>query len=372
MSDDEAFMRLALEAAKKGVGFTSPNPAVGAVIVKNGAVLAIGWHRKAGTDHAEVAALRQLEFSAEGATLYSTLEPCNHFGRTGPCTEAILGAGIRRVVVGATDPNPLVRGKGLKKLRRHGVEVDAGLLAAEAERINEAYNHSIVAKGPFVVLKAATSLDGKIATRAQDSQWITSEAARAQGRALRGTVDAILVGVNTVLADDPALTVRSRGRHDPLRVIMDSRLRTPLTAAVVRTAKKTPTLIATTEKASKTRRKALERAGAEVLPLRATKAGQVEPEALLEALYAREKNGVLLEGGSSVHGAFLDRGLVHKVVWFLAPTLIGGQGALSALGGLGPAKLSEAHRLGVEAVGPVGGDLMIEARVLRARAKKGR
>lgn len=364
MRDDEAFMRLALEAGEKGVGFTSPNPAVGAVIVRRGKVLAVGHHAKAGSDHAEVAALRQLDFDARGATLYSTLEPCNHVGRTGPCTEAILRAGIARVVVGATDPNPLVRGKGVRRLSRAGLDVQVGVLGPEAERMNEPFNHAIVHRAPFVVLKAATSLDGRTATRRGESQWITSEEARRRGRELRGALDAVVVGVGTVLADDPALTTRLRGRHDPLRVVLDSRLRTPLGAELVRTARQTPTLIATTKKAPAARRIRLERAGVEVLALPADKKGRVDPHALLTALHERELIGVLLEGGSTLHGSFLDAGLVHKVVWFMAPLLIGGDGARASLGGLGPATLRGAHHLDIRSVEPVGPDLMIEARVV--------
>jgi diaminohydroxyphosphoribosylaminopyrimidine deaminase/5-amino-6-(5-phosphoribosylamino)uracil reductase len=356
-------MDRALTEARRGLGRTSPNPAVGAVLVGGGELLAVGFHAKAGTDHAEVAALRQVGFRAEGATLYSTLEPCNHHGRTGPCTEAILKAGIRRVVVGALDPNPKVSGAGVRRLRRGGVEVTTGVLEGPCRDLNEAYNHAIVHRSPFVVLKLAVSLDGRVATRAGDAQWITSEAARARGRALRDELDAIVVGVGTVLADDPLLTTRLPGGRDPLRVILDSTLRTPLDAQVVRTARATPTLILTTRAADPARRRALEGAGVTVAPLKKTRAGRVDPEAALRALAERELNGVLVEGGPSVAGAFVDARLVHKVVAFVAPVLIGGEGARSAVGGLGVRRLGDALRLVAPVVESVGGDVCISGRI---------
>lgn len=356
-------MARALEEARRGLGRTSPNPAVGAVLVRDGQVLAVGHHAKAGTDHAEVAALRQVGFRADGATLYSTLEPCNHHGRTGPCTEAILKAGITRVVVGALDPNPLVSGAGVRRLQRGGVEVLTGVLEDRCRTLNEAYNHAIVHKAPFVVLKLAVSLDGRVATRTGDSQWITSEAARARGRALRNELDAILVGVGTVLADDPSLTTRLPGGRDPLRVIVDSTLKTPPQAQVVQTAREVPTLILTTRAADAQRRARLEGAGVSVVPVKKTRAGHVDLGAALAALAAREINGLLVEGGPTVAGAFVDARLVHKVVAFVAPVLIGGADAKSALGGLGARRLEDALRLVDPVVEEVGGDVCISGRI---------
>ncbi|MCC7386661.1 MAG: bifunctional diaminohydroxyphosphoribosylaminopyrimidine deaminase/5-amino-6-(5-phosphoribosylamino)uracil reductase RibD [Deltaproteobacteria bacterium] len=356
-------MRLALDEARRGLGRTSPNPAVGAVIVKNGRVVATGYHRRAGTDHAEVAALKQLDFNADGCTLYSTLEPCDHYGRTGPCTEAILRAGVRRVVVGAADPNPLVRGRGIKRLAKSGVEVIRGVLEGPCTDLNEAFNFAIVHQRPFVVLKAAMSLDGRIATRSGESQWITSPAARRAAHRLRDQLDGVVVGVETVLADDPLLTARVRGGRDPVRIVLDSRLRTPPSAALIKDASGGRTIIATTDRAPAARRRALARLGADVLPVKATRKGRVDLDALLAALSARGLSSVLVEGGARVLGAFLDERLVGRVVVFIAPILIGGEDAPPAFGGRGVASLAEALRLESLSVEPVGPDLMLTGRV---------
>ena len=367
---DEGFMELALEQAAKAVGHTRPNPAVGAVVVRDGRVLTVGHTAPAGGDHAEVAALRKLGFDAEGCTLYSTLEPCNHWGRTGPCTEAILGAGVKRVVFGATDPNPKVRGRGFKRLERGGVEVVRGVLEARCTALNECFNHSIVHRRPFTVLKAAVSLDGRIATRSGESRWITSREARREGHRLRASLDAVLVGAGTVIADDPLLTARLRGARNPVRIVLDSKLRSPLDAQLVRTAKQVPTIYATTKKAPARKRRVLERAGVTVLELPATKAGLVELPPLLDALAERELNGLLVEGGAEVHGAFLDARLVQKVVLFVAPILIGGAEAPVAFGGRGVAQLAEALELEALETAHVGRDLMVTGRVKRTRRKR--
>lgn len=363
-------MELALEEAAKAVGHTSPNPAVGAVVVKDGRVLAVGHTAPAGGDHAEVAALRKLGFDARGCTLYSTLEPCNHWGRTGPCTEAILGAGVKKVVFGATDPNPKVRGRGFKRLHRGGVEVVRGVLEDRCRALNECFNHSIVHRRPFTVLKAAVSLDGRIATRSGQSQWITSKEARREGHRMRASLDAVLVGAGTVIADDPLLTARLRGARDPVRVVLDSTLRSPLDAKLVRTARDVPTIFATTERAPVRKRRALERAGVTVLALPATREGRVDLEALLDALCEREINGLLVEGGAEVHGAFLDARLVQKVVLFVAPILIGGTDAPVAFGGRGVAELAEALELEGLETAHVGRDLMLTGRVKAKRRKR--
>lgn len=352
-------MRRAIAEAKKGIGFTTPNPVVGAVLVKDGKLVATGYHAKAGQDHAEVAALRKVAFDAAGCDLYTTLEPCNHTGRTGPCTEAIIRSGVKRVFVGALDPNPLVAGGGVKRLRRAGIEVTSGLLEEECAALNEPYNHAILHRRPFVVMKAAMSLDGKTATRTGDSKWITSEEARAEGRRLRRDLDAILVGVDTVIADDPRLTAREEGAKDPVRVILDSSLRIPKTANVVRSAKEVRTVVCTTRAAPVEKVTVLEKRGVEVLILKKTRLGRVDLGRVLDAVFGLELNGVLVEGGARIHGAFVDAGLVDKVVLFVAPMLIGGDEAPPAVGGKGAAQLKKAlrlERLRTEAVGP---DLMI-------------
>jgi diaminohydroxyphosphoribosylaminopyrimidine deaminase/5-amino-6-(5-phosphoribosylamino)uracil reductase len=363
---DQSAMRLALAEAARGLGRTAPNPAVGAVIVRDGEVLARGFHARAGTAHAEIVALDQLGArgagAAVGTTLYSTLEPCNHTGRTGPCTEAIIAAGVRRVVVGAIDPNPRVAGQGLARLRAAGLEVVDGVLAAECAALNTSYNHAIVHRRPYVVLKAATSLDGRIATRTGASQWITGPEARAEGHRLRDRLDAVLVGSGTVLADDPVLTARLDGARDPRRVVLDGRLRTPPSARLVTTAREVPTLIFTRADAPAEARARLEAAGVEVVTVPDTD-GRLELGAVLDALHARGVNGLLVEGGASVHGAFVDAGLVQRLVWFVAPLVLGGEAARPAVGGLGAGRLDEALRLGPLSVRTVGADLMIEAEV---------
>lgn len=354
-------MRTALDLAKRALGRTTPNPAVGAVIVKDGEIVATGYHQYAGADHAEVAALRKLAFNAPGCTLYSTLEPCDHQGRTGPCTEAILKSGVSKVIVGALDPNPLVSGRGIRKLLSGGIEVAQGVLEDDCRTLNEAYNFAIVKKRPFVVMKAAVSLDGRIATNSGESRWISSEESRRKSHELRDQLDAVLVGIGTVLADDPALTTRLPGARNAVRVVLDSQLRISTSSVIAKTSKETRTLICTTEGGSARKKKSLEKLGAEVLVLKKDRAGRVDLETVLESLIGRELNSVLVEGGATVHGAFIDRRLVNKMVMFLAPLVIGGEHAPLAIAGKGVEKLSEALRLERMKTEQVGPDLMVTA-----------
>jgi len=363
-------MRRALRLARRGLGRTSPNPMVGAVLVRGDQLLGEGWHRRAGGPHAEIEALeaaRRAGRRPRGATLYVTLEPCSTHGRTPPCTDAIRAAGIRRVVVAATDPNPAHAGRGFALLRAAGLEVVTGLLAAEAERLNEAFNHWIVHRVPFVTLKAAMTLDGKIATRAGDSQWITSPAARRWAMRRRRAVDAILVGVNTVRTDDPALTVRRRdgaplpAARQPRRIVLDSRARTPLTARLVTDAFAARTLIVTTAAAPVRRRRAL---AARVRVIEApADGGRVDLRWLLRLLGAEEITHLLVEGGGLVQGAFADAGLVQRLDAYYAPLIVGGRDAPRAVAGRGAGSRAEALRLHAVETRRVGPDLFLTARV---------
>jgi len=355
---EERYMRLALRLAKKGLGRTSPNPVVGAVVVKDGAILATGYHRRAGLDHAEVAALRKIGFRAPGADLYVTLEPCDHHGRTPPCTEAIVKAGIRRVIVGMRDPYPLVDGRGIERLRQAGIVVEVGLLAEECRRLNEHFV-CVQEKGrPFVTWKAAVSLDGRIATRTGDSRWVTSERARDLGRRLRDTHDAILVGARTVCVDDPLLTTRRRGGRDPVRVVVDGRLEMPPTARMLHSGSPAPTLVFCAERAPQGREEPLRASGAEVIRLPAT-GGRVDPAALLASLLQRDILSVLIEGGGETAASFLEGGLVDKVVFFVAPLLVGGRDAVPVLGGTGVARMAEAMRLKDVTYRRLGDEMMV-------------
>ncbi|WP_333871245.1 bifunctional diaminohydroxyphosphoribosylaminopyrimidine deaminase/5-amino-6-(5-phosphoribosylamino)uracil reductase RibD [Desulforamulus putei] len=360
MNQDRHYMRMALELAAKARGRTSPNPMVGAVVVKDGEVVGKGFHARAGSAHAEVVALADAGEKARGATVYVTLEPCCHHGRTGPCTEALLKAGVKRVVAAMTDPNPLVAGKGLAVLREAGVEVQSGLLQEEALRLNEVFIKYITTKRPFVVLKAATSLDGKIATAAGESKWITGHSAREYGHRLRDIYDAILVGVNTILADDPSLTARlpeGRGK-DPVRIIVDSAARTPTAAKVLTQLSAAHTIIATTDRAPVERRASLMAAGAEVMVVPG-EGSRVDFVKLMEMLGEKEITSVLIEGGGQVNGAALAAGIVDKVAWFLAPKIIGGDAAPGPVRGEGIASLQDAIKLYDVSVERLGEDILV-------------
>lgn len=343
---DEKYMELALRLAEKAAGWTSPNPMVGAVIVKDGEIIGTGYHRQAGTPHAEIHALREAGERARGATLYVNLEPCAHYGRTPPCVDEVIRAGIARCVVAMKDPNPRVAGRGIRRMREAGIEVVVGVKEKEARRLNEVFIKYITTGLPFVVLKSAVSLDGKIATRTGHSQWITGPEARRWAHRLRHLYDAVLVGIGTVLADNPRLTVRLEGEKakDPVRVILDSRARIPLDANVLTVKSQAPTIIATSEKAPADKIGALRAAGAEVIFLE-EEGGKIDLAALLRALGEREITSVLIEGGATVNADVLEKGLVDKVCWFIAPKFIGGKEAPSAIGGEGIQHMSQAWEL---------------------------
>ena len=364
MQQDEDFMREALLLAKNALGRTAPNPLVGAGIVREGRVVGAGWHRKAGTPHAEVHALAMAGDLAHGATAYVTLEPCSHHGRTGPCAEALIKAGVKRVVTAMLDPNPLVAGRGKAMLEAAGVEVTVGVLAEEARRLNEAYLKWVTQKLPFVTLKTAMTLDGKIATAAGKSQWITGEAARRRVHEMRDVADAIVVGIGTVLADDPSLTTRladGTGRN-PVRVIVDSRARTPLAAKVVQDGA-AKTLIAVTCAAPEERCAALEAAGVEIV--RAGEGERVDLDTLMRLLAARDLTSVFVEGGGTLNFSLLAAGLVDKIHAFIAPKIVGGKVALTPVEGAGFAELADAAVLTRLTAEQVASDILLTGYVAK-------
>jgi diaminohydroxyphosphoribosylaminopyrimidine deaminase/5-amino-6-(5-phosphoribosylamino)uracil reductase len=366
MKDDRAWMQLAIREARKGLGRTSPNPCVGAVVVKNNRLIATGFHAKAGTPHAEVHALRAAGEKARGATIYVTLEPCNHTGKTPPCTQAILAAGIKRVVVGMLDPNPLVAGGGCQTLAAQGLEVTQGVLAEECYSLNRPFSKHITTGLPWVIMKAGMSLDGRLALASGQCSWITNEQSRRQVHRLRDRVDAILIGSETALCDDPALTTRVAGRRgrDPLRVILDTALRLPPTAKMLHQASSAPTWIFCGPDANVKRAEALVKAGAVIKQVQLDDAGQLDLGAVLCELGRAQLTSVLVEGGSRVHGAFLRANLVDEVQIFVAPIFIGGDG-VPLLDSLGLQKVADAPRFSTTRVRRFGGDVLIEGLVER-------
>lgn len=357
---DLPFMRQALRLAKKAMGRTSPNPLVGAVVVKNGTIIGQGYHKKAGTPHAEVHALQAAGRKARGATLYVTLEPCNHTGKTPPCTRAVLQAGIARVVVGMVDPNPLVAGSGCRFLEGQGVAVDGELLAAECRAINLPFIKHITTGLPWVIMKAGCSLDGRIAVADGRCAWITGEESRREVHRLRDRVDAILVGVDTAKNDDPSLTTRLPGRkgHDPLRVVLDSSLRLGPQAAMLRQPSPAQTWIFCTPGADLGKRQALEAAGARVIEVAGSQ-GRLDLRQVLTVLGQTGHTSVLVEGGSAVHTSFWQGGLVDQVSLFLAPLFLG-HDAIPLVGDLGLVDVHGGRRFQTSRVKRFGSDVLIE------------
>ena len=353
----ERYMRMALRLAARARGQTDPNPMVGAVVVRAGRIVGRGYHRRAGQPHAEVFALADAGAAARGATLYVSLEPCAHTGRTPPCTEAIHKAGIRQVVAAMIDPNPLTRGRGLRWLKAHGIRTAVGILEPEARALNQAFITRMRAGRPFVTVKVAQSLDGKIATASGESRWITGPAARQWVHRLRAESDAILVGVETVLKDDPRLTVRSgRRRRTPVKIILDSSLRTPPSARLFASA--SPVWIATTPAASVQKERLLQQAGAEVLRL-PVRFGRVDIRVLLKELARREISRLLIEGGGEVIASALQAKVVDRVIWMVAPKIIGGRDSVPVVGGKGACSLKEAIQLENFSVQRLDSDLLI-------------
>lgn len=361
---EEQFMKRAIELAKQGSGWTAPNPLVGAVVVKNGRVIGEGYHRKYGELHAERNALAACSEDPAGATLYVTLEPCCHYGKTPPCTEIIIEKKIAKVVIGSRDPNPKVAGKGARILREHGIEVVEDYMREACDALNPVFFHYITTKTPYVVLKFAMTLDGKIATRTGASKWITGEAARNHVHQLRGRYAGILAGIGTVLADDPMLNCRIDGAHQPLRIILDSQLRIPMGSRLVRSAKEYPLLIVCNESTrdreeGANRIQKLEEAGAKVWTL-PEKNGHPDLNVLMQRLGEEKIDSVLIEGGGTVNEAALKAHIVHHVYAYIAPKIFGGEDAKTPVEGSGIRLPQECANLRLAKITVLLNDMLLE------------
>lgn len=351
-------MQIALELAQKGKGHVNPNPLVGAVIVKDNQIIGSGYHQNYGEAHAEVNALNSLKTSARGATLYVTLEPCCHYGKTPPCVDLIIKHQIAKVVIACLDPNPLVSGKGVRKLKEASIEVVVGVLEEEAIKVNQIFMHYIKTKKPFVLFKIAMTLDGKIATSSGDSKWISGQQSRLEVQQLRNELMAIMVGVNTVIKDDPLLTCRIPDGHHPIRIIVDSSLRIPLSSKVIHD-KEAKTIIATTDRSPMNKRYQLEELGIEVLVIK-KKNNRVDLNDLMTVLGELGIDSVLLEGGAALAYSALEAGVVNKVQVYVAPKLIGGEQAKTPIGGDGVSRLQDAFKLSDLNVRRIGEDIVLE------------
>ncbi len=365
---DEKYMAMALALAKKGEGFTNPNPMVGAIIVKNGKIIGEGYHKKYGGPHAEVNAFSdacERKEDVKNATIYVTLEPCFHYGKTPPCVDLVLKKEVSRVVIGTLDPNPLVAGQSVKKMEAAGLEVVSGILREECLKLNEVFFQYVTTKKPFVLLKSALSLDGKIATVTGESQWISCEESRREVHELRGRYASIMAGIGTVLADNPSLTCRIEGKKSPIRIIVDSSLRIPLDANVLKDQHIAKTIIVATkrgvqaDKEKKAKIEALEAMGVEVLLLD-EKDGHVDLEKLQEAISEKKIDSILLEGGADLAFGAIKEGIVDKVRYYIAPIMLGGQKSKAALGGDGIEHLKDAFLLENMTARQIGRDICIE------------
>lgn len=362
LSYDEKYMRLAMQLAGNAIGRTSPNPLVGAVIVKDNRVVGCGWHRKAGTPHAEVHALNQAGELAQGADVYVTLEPCAHYGKTPPCAKALVEAKVKNVYGGLLDVNPKVAGKGFKILEDAGIHVEYGFLQDELRKQNEVFFKWIEHKKPFIVLKAAMTLDGKIATATGQSKWITNETSRAYGYKLRDIYDGIMVGINTVIEDNPMLTARVDGRKNPIRIVVDSSLKIDINANVVQD-KSAKTIIATTDKADKDKILKLQAQDIDVIVVDKDENDKVDIEKLLDILGQQNICSILVEGGATLSGSFVAKKLVDKVYFFIAPKIIGGKEAKTPVAGTGILNLQEALALKDIQIEKLEEDILIIGRV---------
>lgn len=364
---NEIYMKTALELAKKGEGKVNPNPLVGAVIVKEEKIIAKGYHKKFGEEHAEINAINNLKESAKGATMYVTLEPCSYFGKTPPCVDAIIKEEIGKVVIGTLDPNPLVSGKGVKILKDNGISVVVGVLENECVEINEVFMKFIKTKTPFVLMKSAMTLDGKIATYTGNSKWITSEESRLNSHKLRNKLSAIMVGINTVINDNPKLTCRIENGRNPIRIIVDSKLRIPLESNVLKINKKKndKVIIATTLNANEKKIELLESRGVTVLKFN-EKNRHVDLSELMLKLGEMNIDGILLEGGGTINFSALEEGIVDKVMIYIAPVLFGGKDAKTPVEGKGIEEISEKIKLKDIKISNVGDDVLVEGMIERS------
>ena len=358
---DEHYMRRALQLAARGEGYVEPNPMVGAVVVRDGRIVGQGWHKKFGGPHAEIHALDAAGDQAIGADLYVTLEPCCHHGKTPPCTDRIIRSGICRIVVAIGDPNPLVAGKGIALLRDAKIQVDCGVLSEEASYLIAPFRKLITTQRPYVISKWAMTADGKIATQGGESKWITSEDAREHSHRYRGRIDAILVGIGTVLADNPRLEAKKPARRTPVRIVLDSELKTPVDCHLVATARSTPTLIAFC-RPNELKIDALQSAGCELLHLPADGGGHVSIDSLLTELGRRKLTSLLVEGGAQVHGAFLQANAIDSLRLYMAPRLFGGDNAPGPFAGVGAARIADSCTFKLRQTLVIGDDLFVEYR----------
>ena len=367
-------MNEALKIARYGIGRTSPNPMVGSIIVKNNRIVGQGWHKKAGTPHAEIHALEQAGALAKDSTIYVTLEPCCHHGRTKPCSETIVKSGIKRAVIAMQDPNPLIAGKGIEQLRNAGIEVTVGVLEDKAIKLNEVFIKWITTKLPFVTLKTAMSLDGKIASYTGHSKWITNNASRNFVHKLRDCHDAILVGIGTVITDDPNLTTRLNETKpneyqgkSPVRIIVDSKARIPLTAKVLNDGC-AKTIIAISTEADSTRVSALQEKGVEILVIKKNeKNGGIYLPELLKKLGELNYTSIFVEGGTTINSSFLKHDLVDKVYWFIAPKIIGGENAKGPVGGIGVDTVDKALKLKDIEITQIHEDILVSANIMKRK-----
>ncbi len=359
---EEKYMLRAIELAKKGIGKVNPNPLVGAVIVKDGKIIGEGYHAKYGELHAERHAFSRLSEDAKGAEMYVTLEPCCHYGKQPPCTEAIIAHGIRKVYVGSDDPNELVAGKGIRALLDAGISVETHVLKKECDALNTVFFHYITTGRPYVVMKYAMSLDGKIACDSGKSKWVTGEKARERVQMRRNELTGIMVGIGTVLQDDPKLTCRIEGGRNPVRIICDSHLKLPMESYIVRTAGEIPTIVATVS-ADRKKQKALKEKGVRVISCK-EKDGHVDLQDLMLYLGNEKIDSILLEGGKTLNGSALRSGIVDRVEVYVAPKIFGGTGKYTAVGGIGAEEPSDAYMLTAPAVEKIGDDFLLSYDVL--------